>query len=212
MSLKIVAFSDTHEQHKKITIPAGDVLIHCGDFSHNQESMIDFLIWFKNQPHKYKILIAGNNDKTVEIEGYEHFYALCKELNIIYLQDTSVTIEGVKFHGTPWSPIFENYSFMKEDSDLSEKWNLIPEDTQVLITHTPEYGVLDKVEYADISYNAGSKTLGIKLKKLPKLEHHFCGHIHDENGVVENDGFTSHNVASFGNFVEKNYSPRVVSL
>ena len=68
--LTFVCISDTHTYHDKLTIPEGDVLIHSGDFSYDGSSnaTYDFIKFLQNQPHKYKVVIAGNHDLTMDTE------------------------------------------------------------------------------------------------------------------------------------------------
>jgi hypothetical protein len=42
-NLRIVCLSDTHGLHRGVTIPNGDVLIHAGDFSGEQNSIEDVI-------------------------------------------------------------------------------------------------------------------------------------------------------------------------
>jgi len=95
--MKIVFISDTHGRHHDVNIPKGDLLIHAGDLSsRGKEDEIDsFLDWFKNQPHKYKIFIAGNHDFFFEKETLKKINAKIPD-TIIYLNDSGIEIEGIK--------------------------------------------------------------------------------------------------------------------
>jgi hypothetical protein len=69
-----VCISDTHNQHGKMQdLPAGDVLIHAGDFTMTGTlvEVEEFLKWFAAQPFQHKILIAGNHEPT----AHEAYYA-----------------------------------------------------------------------------------------------------------------------------------------
>ena len=68
MNLRIVVISDTHEQHDQMLLPEGDVLICAGDISFNgrADTIAAFNRWFAAQPHRHKILIAGNHDFLFE--------------------------------------------------------------------------------------------------------------------------------------------------
>ena len=105
----------------------------------------------------------------------DHFQIKCALLGITYLEDESVTINGIKFYGTPWVTKFYDWAFMKYDQDLSKIWNKIPTDTDVLLSHGPAYGYLDKVQRG----NVGSKTLETYINSLPSLRYHIFGHIHE---------------------------------
>lgn len=168
----------THGHHDKITIPDGDVLIHAGDFSAHgsideQEAFDQFL---GTLPHPHKIVIAGNHDWSLEGVEYPELWFQ----HATYLQDEAVTIEGIKFYGAPWQPEFFNWAFnLPRGEALREKWRLIPEDTDVLITHGPPYGILDRVESGD---KVGCVDLMNAIERCkPKL--HLFGHIHEQYGV-----------------------------
>jgi len=185
--MKMVVVSDTHLQHEKLEIPDGDIIVHCGDFSGSEKSSYAFFDWYSKLDFKYKILVAGNHDFIFYNNDSE---ILEKKLNddygIIYLQDKSVTIEGIKFHGSPWTVKFFNFAFMKSDTELKEYWDKIPLDTQVLITHGPQFEVLDRVpgNYGGIKHT-GSKTLKYKMRELRNLKYHLFGHIHGETNMKE---------------------------
>jgi len=189
--MDIVIISDTHGHHRDIkNLPIGDLIIHSGDFSpynfnpgkiFKKNSFLDFLIWYSETPYKYKILIAGNHDREVEKMGYKKFFKLCKKYDIIYLENTSIIIDGVKFYGTPYTTLYKNWSFMMNENKLKQIWDKIDEDTDVLITHGPEYGILDKNKF---SQHIGSVSLSNRLKEL-SVKYHLFGHCHEGFGMNE---------------------------
>lgn len=159
------------------------MIIHCGDFSDSEIGFENFIKWFADLNYTYKILVSGNHDFFIERVGYDNIKHYCNLHNIIYLQDTSVTIEGIKIHGSPWTPEYGNWAFMEQDEKLTKYWNRIPYDTEILITHGPAYNIGDLVQQDIMDPNAGSKTLARKIISLPKLKYHFFGHIHDDYGI-----------------------------
>lgn len=198
--MTITVISDTHGRHKEIVFPTLDddinVLIHCGDFSHNPKQVFSFSKWFSEVPgYDYRIIIAGNHDMYIETVGYQEYFDYCKEKNIIYLQDTSIDIEGVKFHGSPWSNRFGSWAFMDIDIKLDKHWQKIPDDVEILITHGPSKGIGDKVLSGE---HVGSSTLTHQINnRLTKLKLHCFGHIHEAVGVYANDRYTSINASTF---------------
>ena len=66
----------------------------------------------------------------------------------------------------------------------------IPDDTDVLITHSPAYGILD----IDDGINYGSEEILTKLSDL-HLKAHLFGHIHAQHGVMTQKGVTFSNGA-----------------
>jgi Icc-related predicted phosphoesterase len=202
--MDIVCISDTHTKHNELTIPECDMIIHAGDASHNSIQLTKFLDWYSALPIKYKIFVAGNHDEEVERVGYEYFYQLCADKGIIYLEDTSITIEGVKIHGSPWSVTFGDYAFMADDLDLSElAWDGIPCDTNILITHGPAYGILDKVNNNWIEnrdQHVGSKTLKEAINNLrlaKQLKYHIIGHIHEAYGYYNHNDYETYNCSIY---------------
>jgi Icc-related predicted phosphoesterase len=179
---KIVAISDTHGSHFGIEIPDGDILVHCGDFcSHGtMRDAMDFLRWFNTHPHPTKIFIAGNHDWICEKDP-SLFKGLLKEFpELTYLEDSGCEVEGFKFYGSPHQPRFYNWAFNKDrGEDIKRYWDMIPEDTDVLITHGPPHGICDeayRVGY-NITEHTGCKDLfDATLRIAPKL--HIFGHIH----------------------------------
>jgi Icc-related predicted phosphoesterase len=184
--MRLVFISDTHTLHDQIIIPDGDILLHCGDFSSRGrlQEVEDFLDWFGGQPHKYKVLIAGNHDFLAE-RNPKIFRLLVPE-NVIYLEDSGVEIEGIHIWGSPVQPWFFDWAFNRQrGAEIRKHWDLIPENTDVLITHGPPYGILDRV--ASDNRPVGCRDL---LHRVGELSVKICafGHIHEAYGVQEQDG------------------------
>ena len=195
--LKIVCISDTHNRLNKIinNIPDGNLLIHCGDLTGRGE------IWeIENELDKLEklndkfndtILIAGNHDF-----GFERHSPLmeqmCKERDITYLNDSGVDLNGIKVWGSPVSPRFFNWAFNRDrGEDIKKHWDLIPDDTNILITHVPPYRILDELVYpnGDGKNNfVGCEELSKKIVTLEKLRYHFFGHIHFWGGLQKTVG------------------------
>ena len=180
--MKLVLISDTHQQHEGIKIPPCDVLIHAGDLtgrgSPARTQMT--LEWLDKQPAKHVVCIAGNHDFF--FENYpEAARDLIANTRVVYLQDSGVEISGVKFWGSPWTPEFMNWAFMYPHNRAGQ-WDKIPEDTQVLITHGPPFGVMDRThpERFD-SERLGCPILWKAVERIqPKI--HVFGHIHGGYG------------------------------
>jgi predicted phosphodiesterase len=145
--MKITFISDTHNKHNHLTsnaynniLGSGDVLVHAGDCTSMGKSheITNFLNWLSMTDFKHKIFIAGNHDFGFEMHTdiAEEF----KEKGIIYLFDSEVIIDGVKFYGSPWQPEFYDWAFnLPRGEKLAEKWAKIPGNTDILITHGPAH-------------------------------------------------------------------------
>ena len=194
--MKLVCISDTHSLHQRIPeIPDGDVLIHAGDClgQGTLENIADFNDWLGTLPHRHKILIAGNHDwafqETPEL-------ARAALTNAIYLEDSGIEIEGVRFWGSPWTPTFMDWAFMLERGEaLARIWQKIPANTDVLITHGPPMGIGDEVRFGGVTQNVGCADLLARLSAL-SLKAHVFGHIHEGHGVYDFGGARLVNASS----------------
>ncbi len=179
--LRIVAIGDTHGMHEQPVIPDGDILVVAGDLT--GRGTLREVFWFDRflsyLPHKHKIVIAGNHDWCFE-ERPDDARGLI--INGQYLRDEAVTVEGLRFWGSPWQPKFFDWAFnLPRGPALREKWNQIPADTDVLVTHGPPFGRLD---VTSAGVHAGCEDLLEAVHRIqPKL--HIFGHIHEGAGVIE---------------------------
>lgn len=184
--MKVVVVSDTHGQHALVNVPEGDVLIHAGDVSRNgkREQIEDFLSWFSDQPHQHKIFIAGNHDYFFERESTENIKEIIPE-NVVYLNDSGIDIKGLHFWGSPVQPWFFDWAFNRErGEEIKKHWDLIPTHTDVLITHGPVHGLLDKTISGE---HVGCEELKNKVNEIqPKVS--IAGHIHEAYGEMKQNG------------------------
>lgn len=190
--MRIVCLSDTHDRHDELDVPDGDVLVHGGDFTmvgdpHEIEAFAGFLA---RLPHRHKIVIAGNHDFLFQNDG-ETARALLGDA--IYLEDSGVEVEGVRFWGSPWQPWFGNWAFNLHRGDpIAEKWRLVPAATDVLVTHGPPWGILDRTARGE---PVGCEALEDALRRIrPKL--HVFGHIHESYGTHRTDATLSVNACN----------------
>ncbi len=198
--MKFVLISDTHNKHEKLKLPACDVLIHAGDLTQKGKisEALNFLKWFKSQPARFKIFIAGNHDFCFDQNFLDE--NLQNELasnDIYYLNDSGCVIEGLKFWGSPITPWFHDWAFNRNrGSEIKNHWDLIPSDVDILITHGPLFGVLDKTWRRQ---NVGCEDLTkiiLEEKKFKNLKLHVCGHIHEDKGVKNLQGICFINASS----------------
>lgn len=196
--MKILHISDTHNFHEMFSMERFDgidVVVHSGDCSNyrdpyrNEPEVRAFLAWYAAVPVKNKIFIAGNHDTSIERGMIKK--SDFKEWGIIYLENEEVVIDGVKFWGSPHTPTFGDWAFMKSREKISRVWDEIPEDTNVLIVHGPPKGVRDLSfdRYGNLEF-CGCGALAKKCYKLKDNLKLVCfGHIHDMDGV-DNQGIS----------------------
>lgn len=142
--------------------------------------MIDFNDFLGTLPHKHKIIIAGNHDFCFEKDSAEARACLT---NCTYLEDEEVTVEGIKIYGSPWQPWFFNWAFnLKRGLELRKKWDLIPSDTDILVTHGPPFGYLDKTLRGE---EVGCVDLREVVEEI-RPKYHIFGHIHEAVGQDSN--------------------------
>ena len=199
--MRITFISDTHTKHWQLEgfLPGGDLLIHAGDLmnsGYDQYEIEDFCKWFDGQ-HKYdkKVFIAGNHDRAFENKPDQVKDILDQFPNLIYLEDQMFglysldTDKSVKIYGSPWQPEFYNWAFNlpKGGPGLMSKWEAIPKDTDILITHGPPQ---DHLDVSGPPYNEphlGCALLREKVDEQPPKIHVF-GHIHGSYGYKFHNG------------------------
>ncbi len=183
--MRLVVISDTHGLHEKVDrLPAGDVLVHAGDFmnsGYDVQDIMSFNRWLGDQPFKHRVVCAGNHDRY-----FENAPRPARELltNATYLENTSTTLDGVTFWGSPYTPEFLNWAFMYQRGSGAQYWNLIPDNLDVLITHGPPLGVLDQAVPGEAHLGCAELLDAVRQKK-PRV--HIFGHIHGGAGTFESE-------------------------
>ena len=211
--MKIWHISDTHTYHDLLTIPEGiDMVIFSGDCSNprdpyaNEPEIRAFIDWYSELNIQYKIFVAGNHDSSIEkgLVTKKDF----EDKGIVYLENEGVEIEGLKIWGSPNTPTFGNWSFMKAREKINRVWEHIPEDTDILIVHGPPKGILDhsynrEGKYERCGCNALRKQVLNRIK--PQL---MCfGHIHNFEDIINQGTLKLTNystIFSNGSVVEDN--------
>ena len=213
---RIVCISDTHNCNERIVVPDGDILIHSGDatVTGTPPEIVKFNGWFSRLPHKHKIFVAGNHDWLFEWDN--GFARSLLDASIVYLQDSSVEIDGLKIYGSPWQPRFFDWAFnLMRGPEIAEKWAFIPDDIDILITHGPPHRILDAVPRNwGIDYS-GCEELRVRVDNIAihgKLKLHVFGHIHCGYGTDENNGVKFVNASSCDESYAPTQSPIIVDI
>ena len=183
-NIRIVAISDTHGSHRKVTLPPGDILVHCGDFMRSgmsSKEIRDFNRWMGEQPFLYRVAVAGNHDSFFE-QHPSHARGLAT--NFHYLQDSGITLANLRFWGSPRTPTFLSWAFMADRGPAIKRyWDSIPAYTDVLITHGPPKLICD--QQAPGWEHLGCEELSYAVERARPGVHLF-GHIHGGHGQYWN--------------------------
>lgn len=219
--------SDSHSKHLKIPkewLVEADILVHAGDISsmgyvHEVEQ---FCKWFDSLDYDCKIFIAGNHDWGLQSDQYMVNHEKCMEVirsykTFHYLFDEWLEFENakgekVKIYGSPWQPEFHQWAFNVQRGKLHEKWEKIPLDTELLVTHGPPYGIGDFVPYNGGEYVGCRELLDVVSTGLPKLKAHVFGHIHYSYGVVHRNNIQFVNAATCNERYEPIQKPILIEI
>lgn len=201
--MRIVAISDTHNMDlSKLDLPAGDVLVHAGDLT-NFGKLGEVAIGLgrlSNLPYDRILLVPGNHD--LMFERSPHLIDMSAYKKIELLIDTHCVIDGRVFYGSPWVNYCGPWAFTYDaGGDAMERVRAaIPEATEVLITHSPPYGILDDMypDRKNRNRHLGCKLLKEHVFKRVKPKVHIFGHIHESYGHVKRKGVSFYNVAIGG--------------
>lgn len=197
--MRVVAISDLHGRLPDV--PTCDLLLLAGDIcpdyrgtaipafrplvAERQSVWLRevFSPWLGRQPCQHTIMCWGNHDYVGELPANSRA-ALAADV----LTDQSVTWRGLYVYATPWTHFVPGvWAFDVPPRELAARNADIPNDTDVLITHGPPYGVLDTNSAGE---HCGSRSLlEATVRVRPKL--HVFGHIHEARGQRG----TSYNVA-----------------
>ena len=186
--MKIWFISDTHNEHAQLIVPNVDLVIHCGDESESGEPWTNepesrrFFEWYSALDIPTKIFVPGNHSTAIE-KGLIRAEDYPKVTFLIHSQHQW---NGLQIFGTPYTPKFFDWAYMRERSDLDIVWQSIPDDIDILVTHGPPKGILDVTRDMDTRkpVHVGSKSLRRHVLDRIKPKVHAFGHIHDERAFT----------------------------
>ncbi len=210
---KFCAISDLHGNLP--TIPECDALLIAGDIcpsnrANSTKQANDQIDWLNSTFRRWLaevsvpvFAIAGNHDWCFQLKPHE-----IPELPWTYLQDSGTEFEGFKIYGTPWTNLYYDWAFMREEKDLKKYWRGIPNDTDILITHGPPKYFGDLVDRGEL---VGSMSLLERVIEVnPKLV--VFGHIHEGRGSWDHFGIKIANVTHVNKSMNPVYEPWLVEL
>jgi len=187
--IKIWHISDTHTYHELLEIPDVDIVIFSGDCSnpsnpyYNEPEVRKFIEWFGSLKISHKIAIGGNHDTSIE-KRLVTPGDFAKE-GIIYLENNSTEVLGLKIWGSPITPEFGvGWAWNRKREKIHKVWDSIPNDIDIIVTHGPPKTIMD------LSYNkdhelefCGCSNLFKRIFTInPKAV--LFGHIHNCDGII----------------------------
>ncbi len=195
--MKIDCISDLHGFYPELE--GGDLLIVAGDLtaSDHPYEYNKFARWIRSFEYKKRIVISGNHDNWIIDSNNLGIQEAAEIGEFEYLCDSGTEFEGLKIWGSPWTKTFEGMNphckafTVDSEDDLEKKWKNMPYDVDILITHSPPFGVLDQVvkgdrfiegHQCDKFENVGSLHLYLLLKYALRPRLHVFGHIHEGYG------------------------------
>lgn len=203
----IVLISDTHALHREVEVPPGDLFIHAGDFtmdSRSAEALIDFNDWLGELPHPCRVVIPGNHDGVVEDQSRRQLIS-----NANLLVNESIEIMGLKIWGSPTTPLFGEAFGMISDRDRANLYSRIPDDTDILVTHVPPYGILDQAP--GYEHHQGCLQLLNAVRRVKPMLHVF-GHVHGGYGTFSTPDTLFVNAALPGQGYDLSNRPQVFKI
>jgi predicted phosphodiesterase len=176
---RVTVISDTHLRHEKLRLPKGDLLIHCGDMfdlsGRDASELAKLDDWFGKQPFDKIVCTGGNHDRILE---HARDRARQPFRNVHYLEDEALEYRGLRLYGAPWLPGLPGHAFHKDRAGLAMAWSRIPAGIDILITHSPPEGILDR---SSRGRSFGCPELARELRRISPRVHCF-GHVHASAG------------------------------
>ena len=205
--MRVVCLSDIHSRHREIDVPYGDLLIVAGDLTkRGTRAEIEAVDgWLGTLPHPHRIVIAGNHDFAFEQDPEARRWIR----HATYLEDEEITVGGLRIWGSPWTPRFFDWAFnLDRGEPIRRYWDRIPTGIDVLVTHGPPHGILDRTFRGE---DVGCADLRTTVERIrPRL--HVFGHIHEAHGELERGGIRYVNASTCTLQYTPSHPPVVVDL
>jgi predicted phosphohydrolase len=207
-NLRLVLLSDTHQLHREVDVPDGDIFIHAGDFtmfSESMEAVVNFNDWLGELPHRDKIVIPGNHEFFLEADPSERSMLD----NAVVLINEGAEVEGLRIWGSPVTPLYGGAFGLSSAKDRKRLYARIPWGIDVLITHGPPFGILDTAPISGL-HEGCHELLDAVLRVEPTL--HVFGHIHTAYGIFRTEHTTFVNASRFGLHGDLDRAPFVFEM
>lgn len=229
--MNICHISDTHGKHQEIDwtgidMSLIDVIVHSGDFTNygRLDDVTDFFEWYSKLPIKHKILIAGNHDRSLDVKYSTEYGGVKGTLpssistllndhkdSFHYLLNSYVTIDGVKFWGSPFTTWFngDRWAFNRYEWSMNDIFSTVPNDVNVIVTHGPPSRILDRTLRGDY---VGCEELLNKVTKLRDLKLVCFGHIHEAVGTltIEDVIYSNGSIVNFYHDIQ--IQPKLITI
>ncbi len=205
--MHIICIADTHGLHRQLEVPSGDMLVHAGDItvmSKRPWVYRHFDIWLGELPHRHRIVIPGNNDYLLEDPRQRSAIT-----NATLLVDSGVEVEGLKIWGSPVTPLYGGAFGKSRPQDRKKHWAQIPEDTDILITHTPPFAILDHGLPSERREGCPYLFEAV-FRARPRL--HVFGHIHAGYGTLRTSDTVFVNASLLGDSGSLDREPIVIDF
>lgn len=221
--MKIAVSSDWHgrkplSKDRKV-IESCNMLLLCGDIfeqHYHNEKIINYFKCLHEKGIKV-VMTPGNHDWQI-YRGELTRHQLLSEYGIELLVDNWIIINGISIYGTPWSPEFCNWAYMRSEEDLKLLFDHIPIHLDILLSHTPPMDLNSKIDscipklyYTQPDHIGSSAMYDAIVRKQPRYA--FCGHIHSGDHNEVNIGNTRcYNVSYVGENYEPTYDIKVIEI
>lgn len=211
--MKIVATSDIHGHlpHIKpcdLFIIGGDIFPKEMDRNVELQENWYFEVfdpWLADLPCRYVLMVPGNHDYYFEKLYQEKRLQNLGNQKLKVLCNNAIKLDGLTIYGTPNTlPPKHNFAFCQDSAGLTETFQRIPSQLDILISHMAPFEI-GRLAGVEDGLDVGSPELTDALKTR-KIKYVFCGHIHHGNHKkVKWNGMTLYNVARCNNQKEACY-------
>lgn len=159
-------------------MPFGDILIHAGDHAMSdwgRAEILDYDAWLGSLPHKHIVVVPGNHDRWMLDPALRRLVS-----HATILVDESVEVLQLKIWGSGVTMLAGEPFGVGSPDDRARLYATIPMDTNIVVTHTPPYGVMDRAPGS--LHHSGCPELRQTVERI-KPQLHVFGHVHVAHGV-----------------------------